>query len=103
MTDHLGGLEPIGILLEGRGKTAPELAKAVFAGFEYADLASSELRFGCTCSEVRVMTSILTLPDGEVESMLGGDPLEVRCDACGRQYRITPDALRGFRDQAARA
>ena len=72
MTDHLGGLEPIGILLEGRGKTAPDLAKAVFAGFEYADLASSELRFGCTCSEVRVMTSILTLPDSDVEAMLDG-------------------------------
>jgi molecular chaperone Hsp33 len=103
MTDHLGALEPIGILLEGRGKTAPELAKAVFAGFEYADLASSELRFGCTCSEVRVMTSILTLPDVEVENMLSGDPLEVRCDACGQQYRITPDALRHFRDSAVAA
>lgn len=75
----------------------------MFAGFEYADLASSELRFGCTCSEVRVMTSILTLPDSDVEAMLDGDPLEVRCDACGRKYRITPDALRDFRDQAVGA
>jgi molecular chaperone Hsp33 len=103
MTDHLGSLEPIGILLEGRGRSAPELAKTVFAGFDHADLASSTIEFGCTCSEVRVMTSILTLPAAEVESMLDGDPLEVRCDACGRQYRITTDALRGFRDQSTHA
>ncbi|MBE7451047.1 MAG: Hsp33 family molecular chaperone HslO [Kofleriaceae bacterium] len=99
MTDHLGNLEPMAILLEGRGRTAAELARTVFAGFEHAELATSSLRFGCTCSEVRVMTSILTLAPDEVESMLGGDPLEVRCDACGTQYRITPEALRAFRDQ----
>ncbi len=103
MTEHLGNLEPITSLLEGRGRTAAELAKTVFAPFEHALLAASPLRFGCTCSEVRVMTSILTLPDAEVESMLSGDPLEVRCDACGHQYVITPDALRDFRDSAAAA
>lgn len=105
MTDHLGNLPPIGNLIEGAGRTAAELAATVFDGFAHAELASSPLAFGCTCSEVRVMTSILTLPPDEVDSMLDGDPLEVRCDACGKGYVITPDALRGFRDRrtAARA
>lgn len=103
MTDHLGNLESMAALLEGRGRTAAELAATVFAGFEHAELASSALRFGCTCSEVRVMSSILTLPPAEVDSMLDGDPLEVRCDACGAKYTITPDMLRGFRDQRAAA
>ncbi len=97
MTDHLGNLEPMTSLLEGRGRTAAELAATVFAGFEHAELASSPLRFGCTCSEIRVMTSILTLPPVEVERMLDGDPLEVRCDACGAKYEIDPAALRSFR------
>jgi molecular chaperone Hsp33 len=98
MTDHLGNLEPIASLLEGRGRTAAELAKTIFEPFEHAELATSPLRFGCTCSEVRVMTSILTLATEEVESMLTGDPLDVRCDACGTKYTITPDMLRSFRD-----
>jgi molecular chaperone Hsp33 len=97
MTEHLGNLEPIASLLEGRGRTAAELARTVFEPFEHAELATSPLRFGCTCSEMRVMTSILTLPDEEVESMLSGDPLDVRCDACGHKYTITPDMLREFR------
>ncbi|MEZ4403298.1 MAG: Hsp33 family molecular chaperone HslO [Kofleriaceae bacterium] len=97
MTDHLGGLEPVGLLLEGRGRTAADLAQVVFAGFEHAELATSPVTFGCTCSEARVMTSIMTLPDPEIDAMLEGDPLEVRCDGCGRQYVITPAALQEFR------
>jgi molecular chaperone Hsp33 len=103
MTDHLGNLAPIANLLEGRGRTAAELAATVFEGFEHAELASSPLAFGCTCSELRVMTSILTLPAAEIDSMLEGDPLEVRCDACGKGYVIAPDVLRGFRDRSRAA
>ena len=99
MADHLAKLEPIAELLEGRGRTAAELAAAVFAGFEHAELASSPLKFGCTCSETRVMMSILTLPDDDVASILDGDPLQVRCDACGAAYVIDPDAVRAFRDE----
>ena len=46
------------------------------------------------------MSSILTLAEDEVEAMLGGDPLEVRCDASGRQYVIAPETLRAVRDQS---
>lgn len=99
MTAHLAGLEPISELLEGRGRTAADLAGAVFEGFEHAELASSPLRFGCTCSEERVMLSILTLPDDDVRSILAGEPLQVRCDACGASYTIDPTAVRSFRDR----
>jgi molecular chaperone Hsp33 len=98
MTDHVGNLEPFPHLLEARAATPRALIAALMGDLPYQELAASALRFGCTCSEVRVMTSILTLPDDEIASMLAGDPLEVRCDACGRQYVITPDALRAFRD-----
>ncbi len=101
MTDHVGNLEPLARLLDDRVATARDLAALLLGDLEWEPLASSELRFGCTCSEHRVMVSILTLPDEEVEAMLTGDPLEVRCDACGRMYRIELDALRAYRDQRA--
>jgi len=101
MLAHLAKLPPIAELLEGRGRTAYQLGKVVFEGWDHADLASSPLGFGCTCSELRVMTSILTLPTAEVDSMLEGDTLEIRCDGCGRNYRIEPATLRDFRDRAA--
>lgn len=99
MMARLGELESIEELLVGRGATAADLAATVFAGFEHAELASSPLRFGCTCSETRVMLSILTLPDEDIRAIIDGDPLQVRCDACGASYVIDPDAVRAFRDQ----
>lgn len=99
MMAQLAKLESIEELLVGRGSTAAELAATVFEGFEHAELASSPLRFGCTCSETRVMLSILTLPDDDIRAIIDGDPLQVRCDACGASYEIDPDAVRAFRDQ----
>jgi molecular chaperone Hsp33 len=100
MTDHVGNLDPIAVLLEGGARTAGALIAALMGTMEYEQLATSDLRFGCTCSEARVMSSILTLGDHEVDAMLGGDPLEVRCDACGQMYRIETEELRRFRDSA---
>lgn len=100
MTDHVGNLDPIASLIEGRAPTAEALIETLMGSMAHEVLASSALRFGCTCSEERVMSSILTLGDDEVEAMLGGDALEVRCDACGRQYRIETAALRAYSDQA---
>jgi molecular chaperone Hsp33 len=104
LTDHLGNLPPITQMLEGGEATvsAAGMIETVLNRFEHAQLASSPLRFGCTCSEGRVMLSILTLPDAEVDSMIAGDPLDVRCDACGARYTIQPDALRELRDMRAK-
>lgn len=99
MTDHVGNLDPISTLIEGGTTTARDVIKTIMGDFDYEELAASELRFGCTCNEARVTASILTLPEEEVEAMLGGDPLEVRCDACGRMYRIETAALREARDR----
>lgn len=102
MTDHVGNLAPLATLIDGTEATPEGLIHTIMADQPYEELAASSLRFGCTCSELRVMAGILTLPAGEVDDMLGGDPLEVRCDACGRTYRIEPEALRAFRDGPAR-
>jgi molecular chaperone Hsp33 len=100
MTDHVGAMDPLSTLLDGRAPTAAGLIEALMGDLPYEELAASSLHFGCTCSETRVMSSILTLAEDEVEAMLGGDPLEVRCDACGRQYKIAIEQLRAFRDAA---
>jgi len=101
VTAHLGNLPAIADMLDGA--TAYDLIEAVLLGFEHAELASSELIFGCTCSEARVMLGILSLPPAEVQSMIEGDPLEVRCDACGTKYTIEPDELRELRELRAKA
>jgi molecular chaperone Hsp33 len=102
MTAHLAALPPITTMLAQPAVTAAALVAEVLHGFEHAELASSPLVFGCTCSETRLMLGILSLPPAEVQSMIDGDPLEVRCDACGSTYTIQPAQLRELRDIRAR-
>jgi molecular chaperone Hsp33 len=97
MTDHLGNLPPLARMLEHGAKDARALAGALLAAFEHQELASSPLSFGCTCSEERVILGILGLPAPDVDELLSGGTLEVRCDACGAEYQIEPDRLREVR------
>src|SRR5262249_61411771 len=80
MTEHLGNLPPLAALLEGT-LSAHDLVEFLLHRFEHAELASSALAFGCTCNEARFALGILSLPAHEVEAMIEGEPLEVRCDA----------------------
>ena len=41
---------------------------------------------------------ILTLNDEELSTIVNGDMLDVRCDACGTHYGIEPSAVRAMRE-----
>jgi molecular chaperone Hsp33 len=46
-----------------------------------------------------VVAALSSLPRSEVQSMIDdGDILEIRCDYCNAQYRISPAELRGLLD-----
>jgi molecular chaperone Hsp33 len=73
------------------------MVEALFAGFPHTQLADSPLEFGCTCSEERVLAGILSLPNADVKDMAeAAQPLEVRCDACGRRYEIDPTTVQAL-------
>jgi molecular chaperone Hsp33 len=94
---NLDLLPPFADILESSSH-ARDIIAAMLLGFPYQELASSELRFGCTCSESRVIMGILTLGVDDLKSIIDGDMLDVRCDACGRHYAIEPSAVRAMRD-----
>jgi molecular chaperone Hsp33 len=97
MTEHLDALDSLPQLLAAPETTSRELVSRLLHGFEHAELADSPLRFGCTCSEERVLRGLASVGADDVRSMIESDvPLEVRCDACGRRYMIDPDHLRAF-------
>ncbi|HEY8142790.1 MAG TPA: Hsp33 family molecular chaperone HslO [Kofleriaceae bacterium] len=97
MTQHLDALDSLPQLLTQPETTSRELISRLLDGFDHAELADSPLRFGCTCSEERVLRGLASVGPEDVKSMIESDvPLEVRCDACGRRYMIDPDHLRAF-------
>jgi molecular chaperone Hsp33 len=65
----------------------------------FTALGSTEVRFECWCSHVSVMSALTSLPRVEIQSMIDdGEILEINCDYCKTDYRISPAELRGLLD-----
>ena len=97
MTERLHDFPPMTRLL-AEGKAEPRaLLSELLYGMPHTELAESELRFGCNCSEERVLSGIATLPRRDVKELYDkGEVLEIACDFCRREYRIEPERLRGL-------
>lgn len=62
-------------------------------------LDQSSLSFSCWCSEDRLLGALSTLNRSEIVQMVEqGNPLEITCDYCHRDYAIRPAKLQGLID-----
>jgi molecular chaperone Hsp33 len=60
-------------------------------------LDRSDIRFGCQCSEVRVMTTLSVLDRSDIQELVDeGEPLSIDCDYCGAAYTVEIAQLRGL-------
>jgi molecular chaperone Hsp33 len=60
-------------------------------------LHSSEIRFGCQCSAIRVMTTLSILDRSDIQELVDeGEPLSVGCDYCGASYTVEIAQLQGL-------
>jgi molecular chaperone Hsp33 len=97
MTTRLQQFTEVDHLLATDRFDPKSLLSELFADTKYAQTAEEPLRFGCTCSEERVMASLSTLGHADIADILArAEMLEIGCDYCGAQYRIAPERLRGL-------
>lgn len=97
MTERLNEFRSVDRILDSIAKTPQGLLDELLWGMPYTLLDSSEVHFGCSCSRVRVMTSLATLARSELAELLEpGTPIEMSCDYCGSEYAITPQQLKGL-------
>lgn len=97
LTQRLEDFPALPDLLRKETKWTSHLVEELLYGMPYTVLAESDLSYGCQCSEVRVLSSLITLPRTEIESLLVDDrTLEIQCDYCGQDYAIAPAQLRTF-------
>jgi molecular chaperone Hsp33 len=97
MTERLRDFEDLAPLLEGGAVAADTLLRELLYGMPFTRLEERALRFRCHCSELRVVASLATLSKAEIQSLVDeGGVLEIGCDYCGKQYRVSPEALRGL-------
>lgn len=96
MTAHLAELSSVEELLHSRDPSHA-MIEAVFRDRDFSILAESPLRFGCTCSQERMMVGLASLPKEDLAELIAsGQGIEVSCDACGRRYDIAMEHLVGL-------
>ena len=97
MTERLHDFPPMSRLLAQGAADPRGLLSELLYGMAYTDLAESDVRFGCNCSEERVLSGLATLPRSDVKDLYARhEVLEIACDFCRREYRIRPEQLRGL-------
>jgi molecular chaperone Hsp33 len=97
MTERLEDFRSIEELFDGAARTPDELLSELLYGIEHTVLDESDVRFGCNCSQVRVLASLGTLGRADIEHLMrDGTDLEMSCDYCGSEYRVAPEQLRGM-------
>jgi molecular chaperone Hsp33 len=97
MTERLNHLERLDDVLAVEGASADALLDELLYGMPFSRLDDSPLSFSCRCSELRVMTTLASLPRTDVEEMVNdGKVLDIRCDYCGKEYQVSPAQLRSL-------
>lgn len=97
MTERLEDFRNIDAILR-RGNFSPrDLLSELLYGMEHTLLGESSIRAGCWCSRSSMMAALASLPRLEVKAMVdAGEILEIHCDYCRRDYRVTPQELSGL-------
>ena len=67
------------------------------AGAATANMASRQPSTRATAAPSASTAGLASLPRKEIETfVLAGELLEIRCDFCGREFKINPESLRGL-------
>ena len=86
-----------------QGLTPEELVKRVLDGFDVEITEKMPCGFVCNCSSERVERALISIGKEELHSMIEeGEPIEVNCHFCGKNYVFDVDALRAMEKKAGR-
>lgn len=95
MTERLAALPNLAEVLADAETTPDVLLGELLYGMAHTRLEESPLGFGCNCSQLRLVSSLASLPRSDIEELVrDGEVLEIHCDYCRKEYRIPPAQLR---------
>jgi len=97
MTARLEAFSELEQTLETSAGDVDEILNEILYGIPFTVVERTELDFGCTCNEIRVMSALTTLGKDEIEDMVvAGKIIEMQCDYCRTDYKISPSKLKGM-------
>ncbi len=97
MTERLRDFERVAELLQ-KGEGDPvHLASEILYGMPFSPVGDSSVRFGCNCSDERILASLASLSKADIQELYSrGEVLEMMCDYCRKEYRVEPARLKGL-------
>lgn len=97
MTERLDKFDDIPTLLANVGANPKSVLERLLDGIPHDQVGENPVRFGCNCSEERLLTSLATIAKNDLAEMIAANEvLEIGCDYCRKEYKIAPDLLRGL-------
>ncbi|UCH28508.1 MAG: Hsp33 family molecular chaperone HslO [Myxococcales bacterium] len=97
MTKRLEDFVEIRERLRASDGSPTRLIEQIFEGMPFTWLHQSDIRFGCQCSQLRVMTTLSLLDRSEIQDLVDeGEPVSIGCDYCGASYTVEIAHLQGL-------
>ncbi|MEM8608456.1 MAG: Hsp33 family molecular chaperone HslO [Myxococcota bacterium] len=97
MTARLENFVDITARLQESDASPSRLIEQIFDGMPFTWLQESDIRFGCHCSQLRVMTTLSVLDRNDIQELVDdGEALSMTCDYCGTEYTVEVAQLQGL-------
>lgn len=100
-----GNMAAFAELFRDLGKWNPTLndeeegsLKNLLVAGKFQLLKEGPLSFRCTCSEERIRTTLLSLPEAEKVNLLQDPSLEIVCPYCDKKYTVSRETLKQWMD-----
>ena len=83
------------------GMDGDEIIAAIFDGIEYDMFDEFDIGYVCPCERDKYLRALISLNEKDMRELLdAGEPVETRCQFCGKSYVFTTDELREAREEA---
>jgi molecular chaperone Hsp33 len=97
MTERLNDFLNIDAIIARADFTPRALCEELLFGMPFTVLEETQLSYGCWCSRASMMGALASISRADVQSMVDdGQVLEITCDYCRQDYRVTPPELAGL-------
>jgi len=81
------------------GMTPDDLALETLGGLGFKVLDTLPCRFHCNCSKEKVARVLATLPQKDLQNLIGDGKIEVKCHFCNTAHMFSDEEIEGFSNE----
>lgn len=91
---NLGSIDSVTTMLSS-GDTPEMMLEKVLDGLDPVFTEKNPVEFRCNCGKERYERALVLLGRDEVQKIVDdGEPVEIKCQFCGKKYSFSPDELK---------